>query len=131
MTGPARAAATGRNEHQAPPARRGFFSGCATPQDWSGRCAASARVHPADNPRIFRVPGPDQDAPAQVRALLGSDSVWLPAAGDRNAEVLSSLLAAPTVEAKFRRRHLSGSVGARTRDVPVVEWRLLPFSSLE
>ena len=53
------------------------------------------------NPRIFEQPESMVDAWAQVRAWLSCDSVWLPAPGDRHADILGELLAGPGVKANL------------------------------
>ena len=53
------------------------------------------------NPRLFERPEPMTDAWKQVRAWLSSAVAWIPAATDRHAEVMESLLAMPGVYANL------------------------------
>lgn len=53
------------------------------------------------NPRIFDKPEPVAGAWAQVRAWLGCSSVWVPAPGDRHADILDRLLSLPGVSANL------------------------------
>jgi hypothetical protein len=53
------------------------------------------------NPRVFQQPEPMTAAWRQVGAWLGAESVWIPQATDRHAEVLGGLLATGGVQANL------------------------------
>jgi len=53
------------------------------------------------NPRVFERPEPISDAWRQVRHWLACESVWIPEATERHADVLEQLLALPGLHANL------------------------------
>lgn len=50
------------------------------------------------NPRVFEQAEPIASAWGQVLAWLGCETVWIPEAGERHAELLGELLALPGIQ---------------------------------
>ena len=53
------------------------------------------------NPRVFERPEPMADAWRQVRAWLGCQTVWVPQATERHADLLDGFLALPGIHANL------------------------------
>ncbi len=65
---------------------------------WAGLLAFLRLV---TNPLVFEQPESIASARSQVQAWLGCETVWVPEAGERHAEILGELLGLPGIQANL------------------------------